>query len=93
MGSYDFEHCWHKQHYACFDCRKSFKAGDEYVFDETGAYCRRTVVCPECGQPMKAMGLLFRAPPKRAIKTWKRLQERFDGISPPPFQFPRPRSS
>ena len=91
MGSFDFEHCGCKQHFACFACRKTFKAGDEFVPDGAGGYARRVVACPDCGEPMRAMGLLFRAPPRRAVKAWRRLEELACGTPHPPFQFPRHR--
>jgi hypothetical protein len=91
MGSLDFEHCGHKQHFACFACRKAFKAGREFIWVKPSHYRRRVVACPQCKQPMKPMGLLFRAPPQRAIKAWRRLEELARDSPEPPFQFPRRR--
>jgi hypothetical protein len=91
MG-FDFEHCGCMQHYACFDCRKTFKKpGSTFVRGGSGGYVPRLVPCPDCGRPMKPMGLLFRAPPRRAVKAWKRLWERVRGTALPPFQLPRRR--
>jgi DNA-directed RNA polymerase subunit RPC12/RpoP len=88
--SIDFDQCRCKQHYACFGCRKAFKAGDEFV-SAPGGSRRRVVTCPECGEPMRAMGLLFRAPPKRAVKAWRGLAELAARSPTPPFQEPRDR--
>lgn len=65
----------YKSHYACFECRKTFKrrlASD--VFD--GVDKTRPIVpakCPECGGMMANMGLDFASPKKSDIKTWKHL--------------------
>ncbi len=92
MGSIDFEHCNYKQHFACFACRKAFKAGNEFVYDGAGGYARRVVACPDCGEPMRAMGLLFRAPRRRAVKAWRRLEELARSTPHPPFQYPKVRA-
>jgi hypothetical protein len=91
MGSFDFEHCGCKQHYACFACRKAFKASLEFVSTASGKHKRRVVTCPECKQPMIPMGLLFRAPPQQAVKAWSRLEELARHSRDPLFQFPRQR--
>lgn len=93
MGSFDFEHCGCKQHFACFACRKAFKAKDEFVSDGAGGSRRRKVVCPDCNEPMRPMGLLFRAPSKRAVKAWKRLETLAMTSPHPPFQYPGLRAS
>ena len=62
----------YKPHYACFACRKTFKRRllrdvlDGYTKDieETPA------TCPECGGIMADMGLDFKSPKKKDIKTW-----------------------
>ena len=89
--AFDFDHGG-KQHYACFGCRKAFKprrVKDEFVRDEEGNRRRRVVKCPECQQPMKAMGILFRAPSKRAVKAWRKLKEL--ALQSPGPVFARPR--
>lgn len=88
MGSYDFEHCGHKQHFACFGCRKAFKAGYEFVRHGHRDYRPRVVTCPECREPMRAMGLLFRAPPQQAVKAWRRLAESGAKFSLPRTRWP-----
>jgi DNA-directed RNA polymerase subunit RPC12/RpoP len=75
-----------KQHYACFDCRKAFKAGDEFVpvkvLTPRGMRLDRVprkVPCPDCGQIMARMGRLFRAPKRSKVKAWAALAARFGG--------------
>jgi hypothetical protein len=67
----------YKEHYACFDCRKAFKrASQEDVAEREGAVdgeCR-PVPCPECGKPMAAMGLDFKAPRQSDIKQWRKVE-------------------
>lgn len=88
MCAMDYHHFGRRllQHYACFDCRKAFKAGDEFVpvkvltprglrRDETP----RKVVCPDCGKVMARMGRLFRAPKMSKIKAWAALATRYGG--------------
>jgi len=64
----------YKQHFACFDCRKTFKrrrSDDLAGFDhnkETDAKC------PECGKLMANMGLDFEAPKKDDIKAWRHIR-------------------
>ena len=88
MGSYDFNHCGHKQHFACFKCRKAFKARGTF-----GSSSDREFNCPECKQRMTPMGLLFRAPPQRDIKEWLQLEQIARSSSEPPFQYPQRRPS
>ncbi|MBO0697585.1 MAG: hypothetical protein J2P46_04260 [Zavarzinella sp.] len=85
MGSFDLEHARVMQHYACFTCRKAFKVPGAY--NHTAA----PAPCPECKGPMTAMGVLFRAPRRRAIKAWKKLEELARGSPVPPFRYPRRR--
>ena len=76
-----------KQHFACFECRKAFKAGGEFELDAAGQRVRRTVGCPDCGRPMAPMGRQFRAPKRAAVKAWARLAELFSAASAePPFE-------
>lgn len=64
----------YKLHYACFNCRKTFKRrllGDikngapEESFDAK---------CPECGGLMADMGLDFESPKKTDLKAWKHIE-------------------
>jgi hypothetical protein len=86
MGSFDFEHCGHKQHFACFTCRKAYKARGT-----NGDSTDRAFNCPECKQTMTPMGFLFRAPRRRAIKAWKRLEELARSSPHPLFHSPQMR--
>lgn len=67
----------YKQHYACFDCRKAFKRQLESDLPEH-ARGDDEARCPECNQPMHAMGLDFKAPKKSAIKQWAKIKLLFD---------------
>lgn len=61
----------HKQHFACFACRKAFKQRGS---EEIGVEAARPFPCPECGAPMTLVGRDFRAPPQRAVKQWHVLE-------------------
>lgn len=52
----------YKMRFACFDCRKAFKEANP---DYEG-----TVVCPQCGTTMAAMGLDFKPPRQTDTKAW-----------------------
>lgn len=88
MCAIDYHHygCRFKQHYACFGCRKTFKAAGEFLlvkvltprglrFDRVP----RKVPCPDCGAVMARMGRLFRAPKRAKVREWASLAARFDG--------------
>jgi hypothetical protein len=88
MSPIDYHHFGgrFKQHYACFDCRKAFKAGDEFVpvTVQTARGVRRDrvprkVVCPDCGKVMARMGRMFRAPKRAKVKAWALLAARYGG--------------
>ena len=63
----------YKPHYACFNCRKTFKRrlmgdikkGETSVFEAK---------CPECAQLMANMGLDFESPKKDDVKKWEHLK-------------------
>lgn len=57
----------HKQHFACFDCRKAFKQPGS---ETSGVEAERPFPCPQCGRPMAVVGRDFQAPPQRAEKQW-----------------------
>lgn len=66
----------YKSHYACFDCRKTFKRrlmwdinrDDKQTFEAK---------CPQCGQLMANMGLDFASPKKDNIKEWTHIKNLF----------------
>lgn len=64
----------YKPHYACFDCRKTFKRrliGDiDRDKNETQA-----AKCPQCGGWMADMGLDFVSPKMNDIKQWRHLKD------------------
>lgn len=73
-----YAHHQYRDHFACFRCRKAFKAWRWKWREEGGPkpvgrprYAPREVVCPDCGNPMTDMGLDFKAPPKSDRKTWE----------------------
>lgn len=63
----------YKPHYACFNCRKTFKRrlmndikkGEESVFEAK---------CPQCSELMASMGFDFESPKKDDIKKWEHLR-------------------
>lgn len=66
----------YKPHYACFNCRKTFKRRLLYDIDRKKAKEKETVSakCPECGELTANMGLDFKSPKKEDIKAWKYLK-------------------
>lgn len=66
----------YKSHYACFQCRKTFKRrlmSDILRASESKSAAK----CPECGELMADMGLDFASPKKGSIKEWEHLQTLF----------------
>lgn len=64
-----------KVHFACFACRKTFKQPGSSTWD-----CNvpeRPFPCPNCKQAMVRMGRHFKAPPQRAIRAWREVEERY----------------
>ncbi|WP_052351623.1 hypothetical protein [Deinococcus pimensis] len=57
----------YKTHYACFACRKTFKATDR---KQHGA--RKP--CPQCGVTMTVMGKDFKAPPRKDVTQWRKVE-------------------
>jgi hypothetical protein len=63
----------YKPHYACFNCRKTFKRrlygdikkGEESIYEAK---------CPECGDFTANMGLDFESPKKDDLKKWEHLR-------------------
>lgn len=56
-------------HYACFDCRVSFKQPGSSNWDV--AVPERPFLCPNCKAPMRRMGRYFKAPPRRDLRGWR----------------------
>lgn len=65
----------YKSHYACFECRKTFKR--RLLGDVQGGYNKdvkeNPAKCPECGNIMADMGLDFESPKKKDIKAWNHI--------------------
>lgn len=59
-------------HFACFDCRVAFKQPNSSNWDIRIA--QRPFDCPNCKQPMVRLGRYFKAPPKRAIRQWIKVE-------------------
>lgn len=66
----------YKSHYACFECRKTFKR--RFIEDiNNGEKQSVEAKCPQCGQLMANMGLDFASPKKDNIKEWAHLKNLF----------------
>jgi DNA-directed RNA polymerase subunit RPC12/RpoP len=63
----------YKQHYACFDCRKSFKWPMD-ARQEPPAGTPESVKCPQCGKSMNSMGMDFQAPPRNDERQWEKVR-------------------
>lgn len=61
---------WSSVHYACLDCRVSFKKPRTDLSREA-----ETAVfpCPNCGSPLQYMGRSFKAPRRTAVVQWRKL--------------------
>ncbi len=60
----------YKPHYACFNCRKTFKR--KLINDiKRGAESVQEAKCPECEGLMANMGLDFESPKKDDLKKWE----------------------
>lgn len=63
----------YKAHYACFDCRKTYKRKN--MEDINGKKeSEKEARCPQCGQLMANMGLDFAAPKMDDVKAWAHIQ-------------------
>ncbi|MGB1295550.1 MAG: hypothetical protein ACPG6V_08720 [Flavobacteriales bacterium] len=66
----------YKEHYACFECQKTFKR--KLLSDvKEGISMHETenpAKCPECGDWMASMGKDFKSPKKTDSKAWKHLK-------------------
>ena len=64
----------YKPHYACFECRKSFKRRLSSDIDRDNKNQEEPAKCPDCGSLMADMGLDFESPKKKDIKAWKHIK-------------------
>lgn len=69
----------YKPHYACFNCRKTFKR--RLLGDILGGYSKdikeTPAKCPECQNVMADMGLDFKSPKKKDTKAWNHIATLF----------------
>lgn len=72
----------YKSHYACFECRKTFKRKLLKDVDRDAAYSKEreniSSKCPECAGLMANMGLDFESPPKKNIKAWTHMKNLYE---------------
>ncbi len=72
----------YKPHFACFDCRKTFKRKLLVDINKDKAYDKNHLgkesKCPDCGELMANMGLDFEAPKKTNVKAWKHLSSLYE---------------
>lgn len=67
----------YKPHYACFECRKTFKRrllGDIYGGNNKD-HDSLPAKCPDCGNYMVDMGLDFESPKKSDLKAWLHIKD------------------
>ena len=69
----------YKPHFACFECRKSFKRRLLRDINRSQADSLEKVPakCPECSELMADMGMDFKAPKKTDLQAWKHLKNLF----------------
>jgi hypothetical protein len=63
----------YKPHYACFNCRKTFKRrvmADIYRGEGT----KNPAKCPDCGELTASMGYDFESPKKTDLKAWAHIK-------------------
>lgn len=63
----------YKSHYACFDCRKTFKRKLLHDVDRDEQQTK-DAKCPQCGALMANMGLDFEAPKMDNTKAWNHIK-------------------
>lgn len=66
----------YKPHYACFECRKTFKRLLPIDIEGTTDFTI-DAKCPQCGNLMADMGLDFESPRKNDLKSWKHIKDLF----------------
>jgi hypothetical protein len=59
-------------HFACFNCRKSFKQPNSSNWDESVP--KRPFACPDCKAPMLRLGRYFKAPRRNAFRQWLKIE-------------------
>ncbi len=59
-------------HFACFACRVAFKQPDSSNWNARVA--ARPFDCPNCKRSMVRLGRYFKAPPRRAVRQWLKVE-------------------
>src|SRR5688572_9120112 len=72
MCRYAMSH--YKPHYACFNCRKTFKRRLMWDIQGDDKSPLTPGKCPQCSEPMANMGLDFASPKQTDIKSWNHLK-------------------
>lgn len=72
----------YKPHYACFECRKTFKRKLLIDIDRDAVYEKnrenQPYTCPQCGGTMADMGLDFESPKKSDMKAWNHARDLYE---------------
>jgi DNA-directed RNA polymerase subunit RPC12/RpoP len=72
----------YKSHYACFECRKTFKRRLLIDIDGNTKYTKvwenQSYKCPECGGITANMGLDFESPKKTDSKAWNHMKDLYE---------------
>ena len=66
----------YKPHFACFECRKTFKRRLAIDIEGTTDFTI-DAKCPHCKSLMADMGLDFESPRKNDLKSWKHIKDLF----------------
>lgn len=69
----------YKPHYACFECRKTFKRKLMIDIDRDFVdWEKLSHKCPECGGITANMGLDFESPKKSDLKAWNHVKDLYE---------------
>jgi DNA-directed RNA polymerase subunit RPC12/RpoP len=69
----------YKPHYACFECRKTFKRRLMVDIDrDFKDWEKQPYKCPECGSITANMGLDFESPKKSDLKAWNHIKDLYE---------------
>ena len=67
----------YKGHFACFNCRKTFKKPHYYELPEDKRPEKKedlVYFCPQCRGEIHSMGMDFRSPKTEDFKQWKKVE-------------------
>lgn len=67
----------YKDHYACFDCQKTFKRR-LWIDIKKGSKADTIAICPQCGEKMASMGRDFESPKQKDDKAWQHLKNLYE---------------